>query len=209
MPAVRTAGMKPAARFVRRPTRSLVAAEAGPVPDSERVLIDPTPERLDAALADAAARANARARLRLLDWPTPDRDAFHAELAATSEGRRQWNGGTGRGRSGETRTILAVAWWADLIGRKHVRVVGRRGEFNNSARANVLCPGDPDRPARWFTYPESLYLKWDGQAWRLYAACPCGARGDPEALGWMGAECGPCHDRREAGTLPAHPDDPV
>jgi hypothetical protein len=177
------------------------------VPDTDRVLIDPTPEQLDTALADAAARANFRAQLRRLDWPPPDVDAFRAELAGSAEGWRQWNGGTGRGRSGEARTVVAAAWWADLIGRKHVRVVGRRGEFNNPQRACLLAPGGK-RPARWMTYPESLYLKDTGGSWSLYAACPCGAGGDPDALGWMGAVCGPCHDRREAGALPARPGDP-
>src|SRR5205823_3017890 len=37
----------------------------------------------------------------------------------------------------------------------------------------------------------------------ILVVCACGAVGMPEEIGWMGTECGPCHDRRAAGVLPA------
>src|SRR5262245_49785836 len=100
------------------------------MPDTDRVLIDPTPKALEAALAEAAKAANGRARLRCLDWPPPDLAAFR-DACQAPEGLRQWGGGAPDEPSGEARSVLAVAWWTDWVGRKHVRVVGRRGAFNN------------------------------------------------------------------------------
>jgi WD40 repeat protein len=92
-------------------------------------------------------------------------------------------------------------WWTDRLGRKHHRVVGRRRRCNNSARHNILSPDD-ERSPLWLVYPENLYLRQQVWGWELFAACRCGAVGTPEALGWMGDCCGPCHDRREAGEPP-------
>ncbi len=51
---------------------------------------------------------------------------------------------------------------------------------------------------RWLPVPNDLpRVEW-------IAACGCGAVGTPDALGWMGATCGPCHDRREEGGSLAH-----
>jgi len=171
--------------------------------DTDRVLIDPSPQALESALAEAACQANGRARLRLLEWPPADLDVFRM-MARTPEGRHQWNGGPQRGKSGEPRTIVAVAWWTDWVGRRHVRVVGRRGNFNNPARNNLLCPG-ASRPFQWLTYPENLYFRHTPEKTILWGLCRCGAVGPPQSLGWMGNVCGPCHDRIEAGERPAFP----
>lgn len=175
----------------------------------DRVLIDPSPAERDAALSDAAVTANQRAQLRLLQWP-PDRYAATlTEVDATPEGWRQWNGGTGKGKSGEARSVVVLAWWTDFIGRKHQRVVGRRGNFNNAARKNMLAPGEP-RPPLWLTYSENIYLRQREEDWDLVAVCPCGVAGAPREIGWMGTCCGPCHDRREGGeAIPRHPGDPA
>src|SRR5207248_6080223 len=94
-----------------------------------------------------------------------------------------------------------------FAGRKHTRVVGRRGEFNNSQRANVLCPTE-ERPFQWLTYPENLYFREADGRRELWGVCRCGAAGPPESLGWMGNVCGPCHDRLEAGETPPGHDFP-
>jgi hypothetical protein len=177
------------------------------MPDSDHVMIDPRPAELELALRQATEAANYRTRVRALAWPPPDLAAFLASFASQAEGRRQWNGGLGRGKSGEVRTVLAVAWWSDYAGRKHIRIVGRRGEFNNSQRANVLCPTE-DRPFQWLTYPENLYFRDVDGRWVLWGVCRCGASGEPTSLGWMGNVCGPCHDRLEAGETPPGHDGP-
>lgn len=175
----------------------------------DRVLIDPTPAERDAALQEAAATANARAQLRMVEWPPASYAAAVAEVEGTPEGWRQWNGGTGKGRSGESRSVVVLTWWTDFIGRKHHRVVGRRGNFNNAARKNLLASGDT-RPPLWLTYCENLYLRQQEGAWEMFAVCPCGAAGAPREVGWMGPCCGPCHDRREGGeVIPRHPGDPA
>jgi WD40 repeat protein len=173
--------------------------------DHDRVLIDPTREELADALQEAVAAVNFRARSRVLAWPPAGPDPL-AEAVGTAEGWRQWVP-EGRIRSGETSSLRMLAWWSDRAGRKHHRLVARRGEFNSMFRRNVLSVGE-DRPPLWLVYPEHqhLYLRQRGTGWELVAVCACGAVGTPEELGWMGPCCGPCHDRREAGEpAPAGP----
>lgn len=162
----------------------------------DRLLIDPTPRALDLALQQAVESANERRAQRLLAWPLPDRDEANAPA-----GYRQWNGGDGPARGGEGRSIVALAWWTDRAGRKHHRVVGRRGTFNRPMLDNLLCPFGDARPPLWFVYPDHVFLKRDGGERQAQAVCACGAFGPPEELGWMGVCCDACHDRREEGRL--------
>jgi hypothetical protein len=163
------------------------------------VLVSPTPEGLAAALAAAASSANQQALGLLLDWPPPGLDEVLARATTEPEGRHQWNGGEDRPRSGDRRSVVALTWWVDRLGRRHHRVFGGNAQFTAGARLNVLCPGE-GRPPLWLTYPEHLYLRQgEDKAGYLVAVCPCGAAGRPEDLAWMGPYCGPCHDRREAG----------
>jgi hypothetical protein len=185
------------------PRRITRPEEEDVMPETDRVLIDPTEQEVQTALAEAVSRANGRGRLCLLDWPPADLADFLLKWR-TAEGFQQWNGGSGPGRSGEARTILAVVWWTDWIGRKHVRIVARRGEFNNPARQNLLSRG-ARRPFQWQAYPENLYLLFAEGKEQLRGLCRCGAAGPPSDLGWMGNVCGPCHDRLEAGTLRRFP----
>jgi sugar lactone lactonase YvrE len=171
------------------------------MPNHDCVLIDPAPTALERALRESADAANAGARERRLDWPLTTLTDVLAQAGTAAEGWHQWNGGTGRGRSGEARSVVVLAWWTDRIGRKHHRIVGRRGPFNNASRRNLLAPGD-DRPALWLVYPERVFLCQRGAQWEMIAVCDCGSVGTPEALGWLGPCCGPCHDRREAGDAP-------
>jgi WD40 repeat protein len=174
----------------------------------DRVLIDPGKDDLRRALDEAAAAANGKRRQRLLDRPLPGLAAALAEVAGKEQGWRQWNGGAGRLRSGDSRSIVVLAWWSDVIGRKHLRVVGRQGNFNRPMLDNLLCPFGEPRPALWFVYPDYVYVMRAGERRVPCALCACGAFGTPAALGWMGTCCDACHDRREdgTGTLPAWPD---
>src|SRR5262249_38712384 len=107
----------------------------------------------------------------------------------------------GPARPGEARSAVALAWWSDLVGRKHHRVVGRCGSFNRPMLHNLLCPFGEPRPPLWFVYPDHVFLKRDGERRVACALCACGAFGSPEQLGWMGPYCDACHDRREDGQV--------
>src|SRR5262245_52674513 len=96
----------------------------------DTVRIDPGPDELERALREAVTAANDRRRQRLVPWPLPGHAGLFDEVAAKSQGWRQWNGGEGPARPGEARSAVALAWWSDLVGRKHHRVVGRCGPFN-------------------------------------------------------------------------------
>src|SRR5262245_5889136 len=101
----------------------------------DRVLIQPARAELESVLHEACLQANERSRLRVLRWPLADLEAALEGVETIPEGSRQWNGGDGRGREGETHSAVALAWWTDLIGRRHCRVVGRRGKLDR-ARLN-------------------------------------------------------------------------
>jgi hypothetical protein len=164
----------------------------------ETVLIDPEPSTLAQTLARAAASANQRARARALAWPPEDYAAFEEALAGQAEGGMQWSQEERAGRSDAPRSIVAVAWWTDCIGRKHLRIVALRTGLNRTQRRNALTHGE-ERPALWAVYPDQLYLRQEKDQWVLHAACDCGAAGSPQSLGWMGQRCALCHDRLESG----------
>jgi WD40 repeat protein len=170
----------------------------------DRVLIDPSREELGRALEEAVRAANEERRQRLVSWPLPDLEAALNEAAGLAQGWRQWNGGEGRGRAGDARSIVVLAWWSDRIGRKHHRLVGRQGRFNRPMLDNLLCPFGEPRPALWFVYPDYVFLKRDGQRRFACALCACGAFGTPEDLGWMGTCCDACHDLGEDGRVSTH-----
>jgi DNA-binding beta-propeller fold protein YncE len=163
----------------------------------EAILLDPSPGEIAERLADATAAANKRCRTRLLaDDPAKWRK-FARQVQASPEGFELWRGGKG----GVPGTQLVGGWWTDHVGRKHVVLRGRRIEHD---AAKVLLHKDElaRRPPLWHCYPEHLYQRLlpDGDGVPVtewIAACGCGAVGTPEALGWMGETCGPCHDRRE------------
>jgi hypothetical protein len=166
----------------------------------DRVLINPSRADFERALQSAAESANHRARSRKLPTPFAGSD-FLAKVEREPEGWRQWVGDGGRVRSGEACSLALVAWWSDRLGRKHYHIIAHRGSFSPAGRINVLSVGE-ERPPLWLVYPENVYLRQRGDRSELFAVCACGAAGPPEALGWAGPCCGPCHDRREAGEGP-------
>ncbi len=178
----------------------------------DQVLVGPTRAALEAALAASAAAVNRRAKQRRLPWPPDDLSSFAEELAAAPEGYRQWNGGDDQtetrpyGRGGMLRSTLATAWWTDHVGRKHVRLLGRRGKLGVPELARLMWPEMPRRrgpltpvPLLALVYREFTFLRVrDGQR-QVRVVCRCGVSGEPGAVGWMGDCCGPCHDRRQSG----------
>jgi dipeptidyl aminopeptidase/acylaminoacyl peptidase len=173
------------------------------VSDADRLLIDPEPKEMADALDAAFAEANASAEpRRMVPWSPRRFGRFEREFRAAAEGKQRW---TVRsiGVVGIVR-FVAVAWWTDPLGRKHVRIRGRRAQYRLRDRVNLLVR-DSNRPPLWLTYPDNLYYRQETGGLRLFAVCRCGASGEPASLGWMGDCCGPCHDRREAGDLPSFP----
>src|SRR4051794_2727412 len=164
----------------------------------DRVLIDPRADELDAALQGAALAANEKRRQRPVPWPLPGRDSL-AEGLDRPAGYRQWNGGDGPGRTNEGRSVVALAWWTDRMGRKHHRVVGRWGTFSRPSLDRLLCPTGEERPPLFLVYPSHVFLKRQGGERHAQAICACGAQGTPEELGWMGTRCDACYDRALEG----------
>jgi hypothetical protein len=166
----------------------------------DRLMIDPTADGLVRALAEAARAAN-------------DAAGAHADPVPVYEGAwarraRRWVFPQGTMRftgsqvGGSPAAHVAVAWWADAIGRRHVRVRGL---------ASPAAP--PVVPALAEVYPDRALVRRRGRRADVRVVCACGQGGDPAALGWMGDRCGPCHDRSEEGWVaPADvlvvPDDP-
>jgi WD40 repeat protein len=173
----------------------------------ERVLIHPSHEALAGAVQAATRTANDRSRLRTLRSPLPDLEAVLGRVDREREGLHQWNGGVGRGRPGEVFSAVALAWWTDLLDRRHCRVVGRRGKLDAARLDNLLSPGE-ERPAVWLVYPDYFFRRRGRGRRELVALCACGRCGPPDEIGWMGDCCNICYDHREEGTssAPAWPD---
>jgi WD40 repeat protein len=175
-------------------------------------LIAPARADLETALGVAVATVNGRARERLLGWPPDDLRSFRKEIAGTPEGYRQWVGGDGPtrrspyGRAGLVRSALAVAWWSDHVGRRHVRLLGRRATLGLPELVRLMWPearrqgaSVPPVPPLALVYRHFTFLRAQGGRRRVVALCRCGVSGEPGAVGWMGDCCGPCHDRRQSG----------
>jgi WD40 repeat protein len=90
-----------------------------------------------------------------------------------------------------------VAWWADFAGRRHCRVVGRRGQFGREQLSDLLNAGR--RPLLRVVYPGSCFFRRVGGRGEWLTLCACGSLAPAEKAGWMGPCCGPCHDSREEG----------
>jgi WD40 repeat protein len=99
-------------------------------------------------------------------------------------------------RQRERRSVVAVAWWSDWIGRRHVRVIGCQRQAVEPPEA-LLRPG-PSQPAVAVVYPEQAFRLSRRGRTEVLVACPCGVFGSTREVGWMGDCCGPCHDHRES-----------
>jgi hypothetical protein len=175
------------------------------VANYDRVLILTERDEMERALGEAVATANVGSG-NLLAWPPDDYRSFLATFDSAAEGWRQWKGPGPAGPSPFSGgdPVAALAWWTDFAGRKHVRIVGQRQGLNTKVPPNVLCPRGGDRPPLWLVYPGTVFYREAGERRELLARCPrCGSLDNPEKLGWMGACCGPCHDRFEEGALAA------
>jgi hypothetical protein len=183
------------------------------MPAFDRVLIDPPADALGPALDEALQSANKRCRVGLLQVDEGAFGQLARPFAGKREGSATWVAGAPSAAElapEERATLVGAAWWTDALGRKHLRVVGRRLEPFNALRCNLFGPRAGGWPALGLVYPDRVVARsrpgrGKGAGKReVLAVCSCGAVGRPEALAWMGDSCGPCHDRREEGQ-PARP----
>jgi WD40 repeat protein len=165
----------------------------------DEVLVAPTEKNLAETLESAVKVANARCRTGLVDLRSATTSDIWRRMTDHSEGF--WQRISGSPRDKENQSGLAVAWWSDRIGRRHVRVRGVRWYFgsDSAARNNILAPFTESRPPVWLIYPDYIYLAGEGEDQKILAACPCGMTGTLDAIGWMGDRCAACHDRSEEG----------
>jgi hypothetical protein len=169
------------------------------VPRFDQVLLAPERAAVVKSLAEAVETANRRCTRGLLELSPQQRSGAVKRLERQPEGTQVWSGTEDLG---QRSTVVGLAWWSDHLGRKHIRVAGRRREPHKelwSTRFGV--PGE-ERPPAWLVHPDRLYLvDRPGQEREVVAVCElCGSAGPPARLGWMGPTCGPCHDRiQESG----------
>jgi hypothetical protein len=158
----------------------------------EKLLLDPAEADLVAALEKASRRGASQQRGADAWLP------LLREVAENAEGRTQLESLTPRsGVPGAS--YVAVAWWSDHQGRKHVRVAGGDTAIGQGHLHYTRMDRD-ERPPVWHVCPGRVYrVKRGGREPEWLASCACGETGPPRALGWMGECCGPCHDRREEG----------
>jgi WD40 repeat protein len=170
--------------------------------DFDQVLIQPTQDQFTKALGQAGKSANTRSRSAKVTLSPAECGKLWKKVAANAEGFQQWTGEEPAGsRTRDHRSVVAVAWWTDWLGRRHLRIKGSRHSFTygRAGLRNIFCPFKDERPPVWMIYPNFIYLAGEGEDQRVLAACPCGVAGKLDAIGWTGDRCAACHDRREEG----------
>jgi hypothetical protein len=162
----------------------------------DRLLIDPSEEELRETVREADRLSWPRERA----GPRVEPKAL-IELSAQMRDRPE---GTWLRRFVDVSLArshrVAVAWWTDPLGRRHLRV---HGWFEQASMTFRVCYqrawDDPSVPPLWHISREQTYLSLCGDRSEAIVCCSCGAAGTPREVAWMGECCGPCHDRREEG----------
>lgn len=169
----------------------------------DRVLIDPDANALDAALREARVIANEGndTKSKHLSWPPADLLHVIRRIGTTPDGLHGWHGGK-KAKYYAGKSQVTVAWWTNLLGERHVRVLGGHG-LTTGARLHIgetglFRSGVPLSYAEML-YPERTARVDRGGAEALVGVCDCGAVGSFAALGWTGPCCGPCRDHRMEG----------
>src|SRR5262245_57096232 len=113
-------------------------------------------------------------------------------IAQEPEGSHRWEG---RASGCGARAVFAVTWWADHLGRTHVRICGYSFVGDPTLQELALPPLAKIQPQR-------TLLRYREGREELLVLCPCSVGGPPERLAWMGDRCGVCHDRAGTGEEP-------
>jgi hypothetical protein len=184
----------------------------------DQILVAPTPEQLDDTLRAALAAVNNLGWfIHRLGWPLSGRAEFDNALACP-EGEWTWTNLRGAtigstitacGPDPEDIKILHLAWWSDFLQRRHFRVVAQNHHRQKRELDGTLAIRewlDTFPLLQIYLYPGAGFEVGDQTGFdRVLVVCPCGVAGTPAELGWMGTECGPCHDLRTLDALPPRP----
>jgi WD40 repeat protein len=177
------------------------------VPPFDRDLTDPTPAAVEQAMAEAVASANLRCSVGVMPYDGAAHRRFAtAELATSPEGVALWLSDKGRVDQfppTPRATLLGVAWRTTPMGRRLVRIVGRRIEPFKEGPRNRFGPPWRSWPALCLLDPDHVVLRTlAGGKPEAIAICGCGEVGPPDKLGWAVGRCGPCHDHLEEHGTP-------
>jgi hypothetical protein len=148
--------------------------------------IDPTPAEVAAAVL-AARRAAGRREPTVNDAHVGLGRIWHRPF-----GSIRW-GSADRGK----RRQVAAFYWTDHSGRKHWHVEGDQYAPHGEPNPDWRCRREVVFPLCVIDPLHAVVREGDGGA--ILVVCDCGEVGAPEALGWSGDCCGPCHDRRAEG----------
>jgi hypothetical protein len=176
------------------------------VPPFDVTLTDPAPAAVARAMAEAVETANRRCTVGLMRADPAAHARFLDSEFAAREGVAPWLSDKGRVDTFPPTprgTLLAVAWHTTALGRRLVRVAGRRIEPFKEGPDHRFGPP-------WRQLPPLCHLDADHVVTRTFtggdpetiALCDCGAVGPPEKLAWVGGRCGPCHDHLEEHGTP-------
>jgi hypothetical protein len=165
-------------------------------------LVDPTRHELSAALAWLFSQVAAS-----LTGPVPSLAApvFRGleEQDSRPEGVASWTYPIDH-----RHVRYLAAWWSDALGRKHwvlkaaISLALESTGQGDGSSLGILREDDVDHPLRHIAPPMAFLWRMSGGRREPWVVCRCGLAGTPRSLAWMGASCGPCHDREQDG-LPA------
>jgi hypothetical protein len=177
------------------------------MPAFERFFLDPSAEDLVVTMVEAVETANKRCRKGLLKADESVFRRLAREVLAAPEGVERRCRAAGKGTAQHSRaraTLLGVAWWTDPVGRRHVRIVGRRLLPLSEFHLNRFGPPDVTTPPLALIDPEHCFVRHlpNGATPELLVSCECGATGTPGELVWTGGRCGPCHDYEQDNGRP-------
>jgi hypothetical protein len=162
----------------------------------DRVLVQPSALDLLEGFRQAQLVANSRGFFPPRDWGfwAEQRDQVFARPEGTLDWLHDAYAITGEYEVGR----VAVAWWTDHVGRRHVRLQGhsQRGQSGSLGL-------DPEQRPLLAVYPQVGLWRNVGPRREPWVWCRCGERAllDPAkaVLGWMGPRCAACHDRLQEG----------
>src|SRR4051812_16153691 len=100
-------------------------------------------DELAEELSMAIRATNKGARKNRLPDPPPDCARFLREYRDRPEGTFRWQS---HPNSAEHNTRVAVAWWQDAAGLRHVRVVSARNDYSCWRMNDLLFGESPDFP---------------------------------------------------------------
>ncbi len=132
------------------------------MPAFDRVLIDPPADALVPALTEAMQTANKRCRVGVLKADDATFAALAGPLAERPEGSAAWVAGApspAEHDPNQRATLVGAAWWTDALGRKNLRVVGRRLGPGNTLLSSLFGPLGGDWPALGLVYPDRVVIR--------------------------------------------------